>query len=111
MLVASRIVDPDTEFDVIVAWLAQYAKLRNWGTKAQIKKQEAAIRPYQNTKPADIQKDIKKLLKNHRFVVLQGAHAHACQFAYFVYGHHDCSLPSKSMVSFPCNHSINYYAT
>ena len=73
VLLASRIVDPDTEFDVIVAWLAQYAKLRNWGTKAQIKKQEAAIRPYQNTKPADIQKDIKKLLKNHRFVVLQGA--------------------------------------
>ena len=73
VLVASRIVDPDTEFDVIVAWLAQYAKLRNWGTKAQIKKQEAAIRPYQNTKPVDIQKDIKKLLKNHRFVVLQGA--------------------------------------
>ena len=73
VLLASRIVDPDTEFDVIVAWLAQYAKLRNWGTKAQIKKQEAAIRPYQNTKLADIQKDIKKLLKNHRFVVLQGA--------------------------------------
>lgn len=73
VLLASRIVDPDTEFDVIVAWLAQYAKLRNWGTKAQIKKQDAAIRPYQNTKPADLQKDIKKLLKNHRFVVLQGA--------------------------------------
>lgn len=73
VLLACRIVDPDKEFDIISAWLAQYAKLRNWGTKAQIKKQEAAIRPYLNTKPADIQKDIKQLIKNRRFVVLQGA--------------------------------------
>lgn len=73
VLLASRIVDPDEEFDIIAAWLAQYAKLRNWGTKAQIKKQDAAIRPYMNTRPVDIQKDIKQLIKNHRFVVLQGA--------------------------------------
>lgn len=73
VLLASRIVDPDKDFDLIVAWLAQYAKLRNWGTKAQIKKQEAAIRPYLNTKPANIQKDIKQLIKSQRFVVLQGA--------------------------------------
>ena len=73
VLLASRIVDPDTEFDVIVAWLAQYAKLRNWGTKAQIKKQDDAISKCQNTKQANIQEDIKKLLNNHRFVVLQGA--------------------------------------
>lgn len=75
VLLASRIVDPDTEdgLNVIYAWLAQYAKLRNWGTKAQIKEQNKALKPYLNNKPVDIQKDIQKLLKNRRFVVLQGA--------------------------------------
>lgn len=73
VLLASRIVDPDRELDVIEAWLAQYAKLRNWGTKAQIKEQEKAINKCINTKTVDIQKDIKQLLRNRRFVVLQGA--------------------------------------
>ncbi|MDO4801794.1 MAG: AAA family ATPase [Prevotellaceae bacterium] len=75
VLLASRVVDPDTEngLNVIFAWLAQYAKLRNWGTKAQIKEQNRALKPYLNNKPVDIQKDIQKLLKNRRFVVLQGA--------------------------------------
>lgn len=75
VLLASRVVDPDTEegLGVIFAWLAQYAKLRNWGTKAQIKEQNKALKPYLNNKPVDIEKDIKKLLKNRRFVVLQGA--------------------------------------
>ena len=75
VLLASRIVDPNTDegFGILTAWLAQYAKLRNWGTKAQIKNQDKALRPYLNTKPVDIQKDIKNLLKNRRFVVLQGA--------------------------------------
>ena len=74
VLLASRIVDPDTEFDVIAAWLAQYAKIRNWGTKKSHKdEQEEAISKCTNTKPIDIQGDIKKLLCNRRFVVLQGA--------------------------------------
>lgn len=75
VLLASRIVDPDTEdgLNVIYAWLAQYAKLRNWGTKAQIAAQNRALKPYLNNKSVDIEKDIKKLLKNRRFVVLQGA--------------------------------------
>lgn len=72
---ASRIVDPDTKdgLNMIYAWLAQYAKLRNWGTKAQIKEQNKALMPYLSNKTVDIEKDIKKLLKNRRFVVLQGA--------------------------------------
>lgn len=76
VLVASRIVDPDTDegFGVLVAWLAQYAKLRNWGTnKKQIQEQDKAILPYLNTKSADIQNDIKALLDNRHYVVLQGA--------------------------------------
>lgn len=74
-LLASRIVDPDKEeeLDVIYAWLAQYAKLRNWGTKAQIKEQNKALKPFLGNKTVDVQKDIIKLLKNRRFVVLQGA--------------------------------------
>lgn len=75
VFLASRIVDPDTEkgLGVIFAWLAQYAKLRNWGTKAQIKEQNKALKPYLNNKPVDIEKDIEKLLKARRFVILQGA--------------------------------------
>ena len=75
VLLASRIVDPDTEdgLNIIYAWLAQYAKLRNWGTKAQIRDQNKALKPFLNNKPVDIEKDILKLLKNRRFVVLQGA--------------------------------------
>lgn len=75
VLLASRIVNPDSDegLGILFAWLAQYTKLRNWGTKAQIKEQNKALKPYLNNKPADIEKDIKKLLKNRRFVVLQGA--------------------------------------
>lgn len=76
VLLASRIVDPDTEegFKVIVAWLAQYAKLRNWGTnKDQRDKQNLAISSCDNKKTIDIQKDIENLLNSKRFVVLQGA--------------------------------------
>lgn len=65
VLLASQIVDPDTDegLGILFAWLAQYAKLRNWGTKAQIKEQNKALKPYLNNKPADIEKDINKLLK------------------------------------------------
>lgn len=74
-LLASRIVDPETEegLNVIYAWLAQYAKLRNWGTKAHIKSQNLALKPYLNNKPIDIQNETWRLLQNRRFVVLQGA--------------------------------------
>lgn len=74
VLLASRIVDPEKEFDVIAAWLAQYAKLRNWGTKkSQRNEQNKAISKCANKKTIDIQSNIKHLLKNRRFVVLQGA--------------------------------------
>ncbi len=73
VLLASCIVDPDEELGIIVAWLAQYAKLRNWGTKVQQKAQDEAIKPYLNTQPVDIQNDVERLLKNSRYVILQGA--------------------------------------
>lgn len=74
VLLASRIVDPDDEFDVIAAWLAQYAQLRQWGTnKPQRDAQENAIFKCKNNNKDDIQSDIKHLLKSRRFVVLQGA--------------------------------------
>lgn len=74
VLLASIIVDPDTEFHIIQAWLAQYAKLRNWGTKKSHRQdQNKAISRCVNTKPIDIKNDIKRLLANRRFIVLQGA--------------------------------------
>lgn len=73
VILAARIVDPNTEFDVIEAWLAQYAKLRNWGTKAQVIKQNKALAKCLHKEKDDIQKDIRKLLKSRRYVILQGA--------------------------------------
>lgn len=73
VLLASRIVDPDKEFDVISAWLAQYAVLREWGRTKQAKTQQEAINNCAKAKTVDIQEDIKGLLANRRFVVLQGA--------------------------------------
>lgn len=73
VILASRIVDPEKDFDVISAWLAQYAKLRNWGTKAQCKEQNKAIKKCLNTEKVDFFSEVKGLLKSRRFVVLQGA--------------------------------------
>ena len=74
VLLASRIVNPDTEFDVITAWLAQYAKLRNWATNnEQRKKQNDAIKPHLNKSVQNVQRDIYDLLNTHKYVVLQGA--------------------------------------
>ena len=74
-ILAARIVDPDKDFHVISAWLAQYAKLRGWGTnQTQRAQQEKAIEYLlKKQQPVDIEGDIKGLLKRKRFVVLQGA--------------------------------------
>lgn len=73
VILAACIVDPDTEFFVIAGWLAQYAKLRNWGNKSQQQKQNDALKLCLNKKSVNVQKDINTLLKNRRFVILQGA--------------------------------------
>lgn len=75
VLLASRIIDPecDDDFKILAAWLAQYAKLRSWGTKKQIEKQDAALDSCKNKQIVNVQEDILKLLKNRKYVVLQGA--------------------------------------
>lgn len=74
VLLASRIVEPETDLNVIYAWLAQYAKLRNWGTnQTQRKAQDKAISVCLKTQPVNIKNEIQELLKERRFVVLQGA--------------------------------------
>lgn len=74
-ILAARAVDPNKDFDVISAWLAQYAQLRRWGTKKeQRNKQEKAIKNLlKEQQSVDIEGDIKGLLRRKRFVVLQGA--------------------------------------
>ena len=74
-ILAARIVDPDKDFHVISAWLAQYAKLRGWGTnQTQRAEQEKAIEYLlKKQQPVDIEEDINGLLKRKRFVVVQGA--------------------------------------
>ena len=75
VLLASVIVDPDTDkgMGLLFAWLAQYAKLRNWGNKKEIKEQNKALEPFINNKCVDVQSEVSALLKSRRFVVLQGA--------------------------------------
>jgi GTPase subunit of restriction endonuclease, putative len=75
-ILAACIVDPDRDFTTISAWLAQYAKVRGWGTNtAQRKNQDNTIEYLREKvqRPIDIERDIKELLKLKRFVVLQGA--------------------------------------
>lgn len=76
-LPAARIVDDlnsEKGRNVIYQWLAVYAKMRGWASN---KKQREAINDVLKTIPKDnasVDKDnVKKLLKNRKYVVLQGA--------------------------------------
>ena len=76
VLPASIIVDfenENTSLDIIHIWLATYAKMRTWGTLAQrkaIETQLGKIPPIE--KPNELV-EIKQLLEQRQFVVLQGA--------------------------------------
>ncbi len=72
---ACRIVyfEKDNALDTIYAWLATYAKVRNWGTTAQKKLIDAQLSTIPSPTLPDEEQEIKDLLKKRKYVVLQGA--------------------------------------
>lgn len=77
-LPASCIVslDEDNEkesLSVIFQWLAIYATIRNWGTKAQQKEISRVLNGIPTLPIPDEEIEIRRLLKERKYVVLQGA--------------------------------------
>ncbi len=81
-ILAACIADPEKDRDIIDAWLAQYARLREWGKAADKKNQDNAIKEViearkkaeqEGGEAVGIEAEIKDLLAHKRFVVLQGA--------------------------------------
>lgn len=73
-ILAACVVDPDKDFHIISAWLAQYAQFRGWGNKGEREKQKLAIgKLLSGQQSVDVETDVRNLLKLKRFVVLQGA--------------------------------------
>ena len=73
-ILAACVVDPDKDFRIISAWLAQYAQFRGWGNKGERGKQKVAIgKLLAGQQSVDVEMDVRNLLKLKRFVVLQGA--------------------------------------
>lgn len=74
VLPASRIIDPTKDFNVLAAWLAKYAEFRGWATNtAQRKAIQKALDECIPKKKDNEYSEIKQLLNDRRFVVLQGA--------------------------------------
>lgn len=76
VLPASCIVNPQEEngMKIIYAWLATYAKIRSWATtEKQRKAIEKALSEISDSEVHDEENDIKDLLKNRKYIVLQGA--------------------------------------
>jgi len=76
VLLASRILDPDDAGDLAIlkAWLATYAYYRDWArAKHEVKAISQAISACIKEPDVDELGDIRRLLKQRRFVVLQGA--------------------------------------
>ena len=73
-ILAACVVDPDKDFHIISAWLAQYAQFRGWGNKGEREKQKVAIgKLLSGQQSVDVETDVRNLLKLKRFIVLQGA--------------------------------------
>lgn len=76
VLPASKIVsfkDETNAIDTIYCWLATYAKMRSWGTAVQKKEIEKQLEKIPSPIQPNDEENIKKLLQQRKFVVLQGA--------------------------------------
>lgn len=66
--------DNSSDFKVLDAWIATYAKLRQWATNNRQRRQiEEALRSYSPSCQQNDYDSIKNLLDERRFIVLQGA--------------------------------------
>ena len=74
VLLANRIVNPDTDMDIINAWLAKYAEYRGWASNnSQRKAIKDALKTCERKEKKDDYQNIVSLLKNRKYIVLQGA--------------------------------------
>ena len=74
VLLANRIVNPDTDMDIINAWLAKYAEYRGWASNnTQRKAIKDALKACERKEKKDDYKNIEALLNNRKYIVLQGA--------------------------------------
>lgn len=74
VLSATRIINPDNNFNILAAWLAKYAEFRGWAVnKSQRDAIQKALDKYQRSEPIDEIKEVKHLLESRHFIVLQGA--------------------------------------
>jgi len=76
VLPACQIVnDPESEVGerIIAAFVAGYAKLRDWPTNSTHRKAISdALSPFMNTQNMDDEKNVIELLRDRRYVILQG---------------------------------------
>lgn len=74
VLPASRIIDPDNDFEILAAWLAKYAEYREWASNSSHKNAiKNALYKCKKTESINIEEEVKQLLENRHFIVLQGA--------------------------------------
>lgn len=76
VLLACTVFDPNNVDEgqrVIELFLALYANIRNWPTNNDQKRKVNAIIQSIRTTPVDEENEIKKLLDNRKYIVLQGA--------------------------------------
>lgn len=75
VLPASYIINPDYDFNILSAWLAKYAEYREWASNSMHRTaiQEALNKCKKNKAVDNTEQEIKQLLFNRHFVVLQGA--------------------------------------
>lgn len=77
VLPAARIVDftnnEEEALKIIYTWLATYAKMRGWGKAAQKREYESVLESIPTPPDPDEKKEIRALLQNRKYVVLQGA--------------------------------------
>ena len=74
VLLANRIVNPDNDMNIINAWLAKYAEYRGWASNnSQRKAIKDALKSCERKEKKDDFKNIVSLLKNRKYIVLQGA--------------------------------------
>lgn len=74
---AARIVDfadgEEEALNVIYTWLATYAKMQGWGNAAQKRQYENVLESIPVPPTPDETEEIRTLLQNRKYVVLQGA--------------------------------------
>ena len=67
-------IESDETRDLISAFLAIYAKIKNWNSKSEFSTAiDQALKPFLTSKSSEITDELFKLIKERKYVILQGA--------------------------------------